>query len=179
MSKEQGQKPWWSRPPTAVTPVNGFTRIFRAQPASRPPSGRRVRLADQGQTLSQSLDSVPIGLSHLYPLLSKASSKLTISRAAARDLLAHLVAELLDEPPVDAEDDAALLSALADLAQAEPGLARSRTYLDHVYTTGLPMAEAAEFVGLVDAELRAFGVQVKLMIRSGSALALIMGMVRG
>lgn len=179
MTRRSGQPPWWSKPPTAVTPVNGFTRIFRALPADQQPRGHRSRFVDQGETLSRSLNDVPIGLAHLYPLLAKASQQLAISRAAVRDLLAHLVAELLDEPVVDAQNDAALLSALADLVDAEPRAGRSRSYLDHVYALGLPMADAAEFVQLVDAELRAVGVQVKLLIRSGSALALVMGLVRG
>lgn len=179
MSKQRGQPPWWSKPPTPVTPANGFTRIFRAEAIDRQPRGRRSLFVDQGETLSQSLNQVPIGLAHLYPLLAKASQQLAISRAAVRDLLAHLIAELLDQPVVDAQNDAALLSAVADLVDAEPRTDRARTYLDHVYAIGLPMGDAAEFVQLVDTELRSVGVRVKLLIRDGSALALVMGLVRG
>lgn len=169
--------PWWlvrSKP----TPVHSdATRVFR--PGDSTPPRPRTHMVDDGETLTRRLDAVDIGLSHLYTVLNKASQSLAISRESARTLLAFLIAELRGVGVVDPDDETALLAALAELAEAQPQTGRRlRTYLDHVYAVGLPMADAAEFVQVVDGELRGAGINVKRLVPRDSALALILGMVR-
>lgn len=171
--------PWWQSGTAPVTPINGFTRVFRPPPADAERPGHRRRMVDQGQTLSQRLGVVPIGLTHLYGIVGRASQQLTVARSTARALLAQLVAELLGGAPVDPHDDAALLSALAELVDAEPQpQRRAYSFLDHAYAAGLPMADAAEFVQIVDTDLRGIGVAIKELVPKSSALALVLGMVR-
>lgn len=169
--------PWWLVRSKPANPESHATRVFRPRDSAPPRS--RSHLADDGETLTRRLDGVSIGLSHLYTVLNKASQSLAISRESARTLLAFLIAELRGVAVVDPDDETALLSALVELAHTEPQTGRRlRTYLDHVYAIGLPMADAAEFVQLVDGELRGAGVDVKALVPADSALALILGMVR-
>ena len=176
LSTSRKDPPWWlvrSKPDAA----QDATRVFR--PDSTAPPRQPAHLVDDGETLTRHLDAASIGLSHLYTVLNKASQTLAISRESARTLLAYLIAELRGVAAVDPDDETALLSALAELARSRPQTGRRlRTYLDYVYAIGLPMADAAEFVQLVDGELRGAGVNVKLLVPADSALALILGMVR-
>ena len=169
--------PWWLVRSKPTDVANDATQVFR--PGTAPPPRARQHQTDDGETLSRRLDAVSIGLLHLYTVLNKASQTLAISRDSARTLLAYLIAELRGQAVVDPDDETALLAELAELAETRPKAGRRlRTYLDHVYAIGLPMADAAEFVQVVDGELRGAGVNVKALVPADSALALILGMVR-